>query len=156
MKVNEMKKPIEYFMTLASHVSTASKDPSTQVGCVIADPVTHKILGTGYNGFPRGVPDDPALLNDRAQKYPRIIHAELNAVLNAAQDLSGAYAYVTHPPCAQCTAVLIQAGIGCVFHMQADAQFMERFKDSYAISCDMANHANMDIYEIVKGEKGYV
>lgn len=43
----------EYFMAIARLSSMRSKDPSTQVGCCIVDPL-NRIVGVGYNGFPRG------------------------------------------------------------------------------------------------------
>ena len=45
----------EYFMTLALVASMKSKDPSTQVGAVIIDNRTRKLVSSGYNGFPRSL-----------------------------------------------------------------------------------------------------
>lgn len=100
------------FMQAAELVASWSKDPSTKVGCIIADS-DHNQLAEGFNGFPRGVADDERL-HDRPVKYKIIVHAEANAVASAARNghrLRGATAYVTLPPCAQCTSLLIQAGI---------------------------------------------
>lgn len=44
----------KYFIEMAMHVASKSKDPSTKVGCVIVGP-DNEIRSTGYNGFPRGV-----------------------------------------------------------------------------------------------------
>ena len=47
----------EYFMGVAVLSSMRSKDPNTQVGaCIVSD--DKKIIGVGYNGFPRGCSDD--------------------------------------------------------------------------------------------------
>lgn len=43
-----------YFIEMAMHIATKSKDPSTKVGCVIVGP-DNEVRSTGYNGFPRGV-----------------------------------------------------------------------------------------------------
>ena len=102
-------------LALAELVAGWSKDPSTQVGAVIADG-SHRIVSQGYNGLPRGVSDDPAVLADRDEKLRRTIHAEINAVLFAGRSVAGCTIYVTHPPCARCAAVLIQSGIARVVH----------------------------------------
>ena len=112
---------------VASVVARWSKDPSTQVGAVIAD-WAHRIVSQGYNGLPRGVRDDREVLADRDEKLRRTIHAEMNALLFAGRPVTGCTIYVTHPPCARCAAVLIQAGIARVVsgpavlgpHWQAD------------------------------------
>ena len=69
------------FLDLAEHVAGWSKDPSTQVGCVIVND-KRVVVGLGYNGFPRGVEDTPERLNDRPTKYLMVQHAEVNAILN--------------------------------------------------------------------------
>lgn len=97
------------FMGMAREAATWSKDPSTQVGAYIARgkrPVMH-----GFNGFPAGCDDSKAIYADRERKYRRVLHAEVNAILFAQQDLDGCTIYVTHAPCARCVAMIIQSGI---------------------------------------------
>lgn len=96
------------FMRQAFRIAEWSKDPATKVGAYIAD-YRNRVVGQGYNGPPRGTADNPNI--DRATKLRRTIHAELNAVLFAQRDLTGCTLYVTHHPCAQCAAVIVQAGI---------------------------------------------
>jgi len=84
------------FMGLGRHVAGWSKDPSTKVGAVIVNDRL-QVVGMGYNGFPRGTSDSGALYEDRERKYLRVVHAEVNAVLNATQSCMGATVYVTHP-----------------------------------------------------------
>ena len=100
------------FLELAQLISTWSKDPSTQVGCVLVGK-GRAIHSTGYNGFPRGVADDDRL-HDREKKYPLVVHAEENAVLNATStgaSLNGCVSYGTWPPCTRCARLYIQAGV---------------------------------------------
>ncbi|WP_159649893.1 deoxycytidylate deaminase [Erysipelothrix aquatica] len=104
----------EYFMGLAHLSAKRSKDPSTQVGAAIIDP-HKKIVGIGYNGFPIGVSDDEFPW-DRdgemlATKYPYVVHAELNAILNATTSLRGCSIYVSLFPCHECTKAIVQSGI---------------------------------------------
>ena len=96
----------EYFMGVALLASMRSKDPSTQVGACIVGP-DNIILSTGYNGFPRGCSDDEfPWAREGAEtetKYPFVVHAELNAILNAGgKSLRGARIYVALFPCNEC------------------------------------------------------
>ena len=109
-----MNKWDQRFMDMAQMVSTWSKDPSSQIGAVAVNS-EHRILATGYNGFPRGIEDTEERLNDRDQKYPRIIHAEMNVLMNALYNgvsVKNATLYVFGlPVCPDCTKSVIQAGI---------------------------------------------
>ena len=99
------------FIELAEHISTWSRDPSTKVGSVITNS-NNKVLGLGYNGFPRGVDDSEELYLNKEIKYSRVVHAEVNAILNAAQSLEGATIYTSAlPTCNECAKLVIQAGI---------------------------------------------
>ena len=134
------------FMSLAHHVAGWSKDPSSKVGAVLVND-KRQVIGLGYNGFPRGVDDDPGLYADRPTKYRRVVHAEVNAVLNATAATDGATAYVTHPCCSQCMALLIQAGVKRVVYRGNEA-LHERMGDSLAEAVAMALEACVEIEEI--------
>ena len=104
----------ETFMQMAELMGKRSKDPSTQVGAVIAD-ASHVVLGLGYNGWPRGI-DDEALSWDREGdyadiKYTYVVHAEINAIFNAHKDIRGATIYCTLFPCNECAQAMIQTGV---------------------------------------------
>lgn len=104
----------EYFMGLAHLSAKRSKDPSTQVGACIVSP-DHKVVGIGYNGFPNGCSDDEFPWDREgefgATKYPFVVHAELNAILNSNADLRGCSIYVSLFPCNECAKAIIQSGI---------------------------------------------
>lgn len=109
----------EYFMGIALLASKRSKDPNTQVGACIVDD-KNIILSTGYNGFPYGCSDDEYPWNRTGEdtKYSYVVHAELNAILNArANDLRGARLYVDLFPCNECAKAIIQSGIKEVVYM---------------------------------------
>ena len=111
----------EYFMGVALLASMRSKAPSTQVGACIVGP-DNIILSTGYNGFPRGCSDDEfPWAREGAEpetKYPFVVHAELNAILNAGgKSLQGARIYVALFPCNECAKSIIQAGISEVIYL---------------------------------------
>ena len=111
----------EYFMGVALLAAQRSKDPSTQVGACIVD-ANNRILSTGYNGFPKGCSDDefPWNRDDTLgeTKYPFVVHAELNAILNASgKSLAGATLYVALFPCNECAKAIIQSGITEVVYL---------------------------------------
>lgn len=109
----------EYFMGVALLASKRSKDPNTQVGACIVDQ-NNVILTTGYNGFPKGCSDDefPWDREGENTKYPYVVHAELNAILNASgKDLKGARIYVDLFPCNECAKAIIQSGIREVIYL---------------------------------------
>ena len=101
------------FLEMAKLVASWSKDPSTQVGAIAVRNRT--VIAQGYNGFPRGMDDDPQYYNDRPLKYRLIVHAEMNAIYNAAENgvsLKGSTLYVYGlPVCNDCAKGLVQAGI---------------------------------------------
>lgn len=133
------------FLSLAFHIGSWSKDPSTQVGCVIVRP-DRTVASVGYNGFPRGVDDADVRLNDRDTKYAMTVHAEMNAVVTARESLSGYTAYV-HPfqPCSTCAASLIQAGVVRVVAPLPTPEQLERWGDSMAIAQTMLEEAGVSL-----------
>lgn len=104
----------DYFMGISILSAQRSKDPNTQVGaCIVKN---NKIVGIGYNGFPIGCSDDELPWDRQADnvndtKYPYVVHAEVNAVLNSTVDLHGAAIYIALFPCNECAKILIQSGI---------------------------------------------
>jgi len=112
----------EYFMGIAMLAACRSKDPNTQVGaCIVSE--DNIIISTGYNGMPKGCSDDEFPWdrkgeNEAATKYPYVVHAELNAILNAnGRDLRGSRIYVALFPCNECAKAIIQSGIKEVIYL---------------------------------------
>jgi len=106
----------EYFMTMALVASLKSKDPSTQVGAVIIDNKTRKLVSSGYNGFPRYI-DDDQIPQTRPEKYLYVVHAELNAILHARRELSDCSLYVTVFPCSECMKAVVQSDIKRIVYL---------------------------------------
>lgn len=109
----------EYFMGLAHLSALRSKDPSTQVGaCIVSSDNT--VVGIGYNGLPRGCEDDEFPWGRDGEfldtKYPFVVHAELNAILNSHSDLRGCSIYVSLFPCNECAKAIIQSGISKIIY----------------------------------------
>lgn len=109
----------EYFMGVALLAAKRSKDPNTQVGACIVDQ-NNVILTTGYNGFPQGCSDDEFPWNREGEitKYPFVVHAELNAILNASgKSLRGSKLYVDLFPCNECAKAIIQSGVSEIVYL---------------------------------------
>ena len=134
------------FLQLAKHISEWSKDPSTQVGCVVVGP-DRELRSTGFNGLPRGIEDNEQRLNNREIKYPLICHAEENAIMHAARigmSLKDCTAYVTWPPCTRCARSLIQAGISTIVYPE-DIEIPERWMEDFTLSLNMLKEANISL-----------
>jgi dCMP deaminase len=132
------------FLELAKLVSTWSKDPSTQVGAVITR--GKFVVSLGFNGHPKGVADTPERLEIRENKYRTIIHAEINAILTAKQDLEGCTIYLwPFMPCSQCGAAIVQAGIKRVVAPQADN---DRWAESFKFTQEIFSEAGVELVEI--------
>lgn len=104
----------KYFMGVALLSSLRSKDPNTQVGACIVNQ-KKRIVGIGYNGFPYGCSDDDFPWENNQDflnsKYPYVVHAEANAILNSSCSLEEATLYVSLFPCNECAKLIIQSGI---------------------------------------------
>jgi dCMP deaminase len=115
-----------YYLAVCRSVALRSKDPNTQIGCVIVGPA-HEIRSTGYNSFPRGINDAVSERQSRPEKYLWIEHAERNAIYNAARagtPLEGCTIYVEVVPCMDCARAIVQAGIAQVI---VDADRMRQY-----------------------------
>jgi dCMP deaminase len=105
----------EYFMGIAIFTSLRSKDPSSKVGAVIVNQ-KNKIVGTGYNGFIAGVDEREFSWNREGEwlktKYPYVVHAEANAILNSTTSaLDDCRIYTTLFPCNECAKKIAQKEI---------------------------------------------
>ena len=137
---------VSRYFEIAGLVGTWSKDPSTKVGAIIVGD-KGQIISQGYNGFPRGVKDSPERYNNRELKYRLVVHAEMNAILNALYNGSsvvGASIYIHNlPVCQECAKAIIQAGLARVF---IDTSVNERWGDAWEISKTMFSEAGVRCY----------
>ena len=137
----------EYFMGIAYLSAMRSKDPSTQVGACIIDE-DKKIIGIGYNGFPIGSNDDEMPWNKEGEfldtKYPYVVHAELNAILNSIKSLKNCTIYVTHFPCNECAKAIVQSGIKKVVYFSDK----HKDKDSTKASIRILENAGLEVKKV--------
>ncbi|MFA0439341.1 cell division protein DedD [Vibrio sp. 10N.286.49.C2] len=130
------------FIQMAELVGSWSKDPSTQVGAVITK--NNRIVSVGFNGYPHGI-SDSAESDERETKYLKTLHAEENAILFAKRDLDACEIWVTHFPCPNCAAKIIQTGISVVHCPAQSEDFLSRWGDKISLSQDMFEQAEVKI-----------
>lgn len=104
----------ECFMRMAHLIAERSKDPSTQVGAVVAN-ADNVVVGLGYNGWPRGISNDNFTWEREGDflnsKYAYMCHAEENAIYNSNNSTKGCKIYCALFPCNECAKTIIQNGI---------------------------------------------
>jgi len=127
--------------------SKKSKDPSTKVGAVIARP-DKTVAGLGYNGYPKKMPDPRSSYENREEKYSRIIHAEINALLHTKEGVDG-YTLYTTPflPCDRCVVQMIQAGITTIIAPELTPELEERWGTALDKTKKYAEESGVLIYE---------
>lgn len=148
MSPEEITKWDRRFMDVALLISTWSKDPGTKVGAVLV--YNRNILSTGYNGFPCGISDNLERYADREVKLAYTVHAEVNALLNAAKNgakVSGATLYATFHPCVNCAASIIQGGVSRVVCPDISSA-PERWRDSFGRARDLMMEAGLKIVHL--------
>jgi dCMP deaminase len=146
----------KHYLKMARLVSERSKDRSTKCGCVLVR--GNSIVSTGYNGFPRGTEDyDNEEKHERPEKYYWFEHAERNAIYNAARmghSTSLCTAFVTGPPCVDCTRGMIQAGIQRVVipvkHNMADRGVVSEVWLEQAARCEKMMYDACIVYQMVE------
>ena len=118
----------EYFMSITVMVAKRSTCLRRHVGAVIVK--DKRILSTGYNGAPSGVPHCEAtgclrqnqdIPSGQRHELCRGLHAEQNAIIQAAYHgitIQGATLYCTNKPCVICTKMIINAGIRKIFYQE--------------------------------------
>jgi dCMP deaminase len=111
----------EYFMSIARLVAGRATCLRRKVGAVIVK--DRRILATGYNGAPAGLPhcSETGCVRERLRipsgerhELCRGIHAEQNGIIQSANygtGIAGATIYTTHHPCSVCAKMIINAGI---------------------------------------------
>ena len=141
----------EYYMNIAVQTSLRSTCIRRKVGAIIVK--DNRILATGYNGAPSGLPnccDNCNRCYRSAHNIPSgqmldmcyAVHAEQNAILNAmktGEDLRGASLYVNTYPCATCMKLTLQVGIRNIY-------YIDEYINSFTY--DMAREAGVELVKM--------
>lgn len=119
----------EYFMRIAMTVRLRADCTGSRVGALIVK--DRRIVSTGYNGTPEGMPNCSEGGCERCanrDQYPSgvgydlciCVHAEQNAILAAARfgiAVEGGTLYTTMKPCFGCAKEMLQARIETVYYL---------------------------------------
>lgn len=118
----------EYFMEITELVSKRSTCLRRKVGAVIVQ--DKRILTTGYNGAPRGLPhcleigclrEIKKVASGERQELCRGLHAEQNAIVQAALygiSIKGSVLYCTTQPCVTCAKMIVNSGIKAIIYKE--------------------------------------
>jgi dCMP deaminase len=119
------------FLEMASLVASWSKDPSTKAGAVIIRP-DRTVVSVGFNGFPKSMPDNPEWYSNREEKYSRVVHCEINAMIHSYENLKHCTLY-TFPfaPCDRCVVQMLQAGIVRFVFPEPTADALTRWAEAF-------------------------
>lgn len=145
MAIDRQTEKDRIFLAMCKFNSLLSKDPSTKVGAmVVRDDGT--ICSTGYNGFPRKISDLHSLLENRATKYPRMIHAEMNALHFARESVEGGTMYVwPFSPCHVCAPHIIQRGISRIVSINTSEDLKSRWDDSLEVAKELFDDGGVEL-----------
>lgn len=143
----------EYFMAITAEVAERATCTRRKIGAVLVK--DKRILATGYNGAPSGLPhcdvagclrEQRAIPSGTQHELCRGIHAEQNAVIQAARHgtaIDGSTVYCTHQPCVLCAKILINAGVQRIV-------YRESYPD--ALAAEMLDEAGVEVVRYAGGD----
>jgi len=130
-----------FYLKKANKIALNSKDQSTKVGAFILDEEEISPLGFGYNGMPRGLPDDDKEKNERPEKYLWYEHAERNAIYNSAQLLmNNSVILLTHFPNMDSARAIVSSGIDKIILPKED-----KAHEHYSRVMEMLRYSNVTL-----------
>ena len=137
------------FLDLAKHIASWSRDPSTQTGAVIVRP-DKSVCSVGFNGFPQRMPDNPEFYANRDEKYSRIVHCEMNAVLFSRDQSLHGYTLYTYPfmSCDRCFVHMVQKGITRFVAPQATEEQLTRWGPAFEKVRQYAREMGVELEEL--------
>lgn len=149
----------DYFMNITYMVSERSTCSRRKVGAIAVK--DKRILATGYNGAPAGVPHclDVGCLRQQlgipsGQRHEicRGLHAEQNVIIQAAVhgvSIAGADLYCTTLPCVQCAKMLINCGVRHIFyHQHYPDELALRMLDEAGVTLEQLHFVPMPLTDV--------
>lgn len=145
---------IKYMPIARSIGNELSKGRNTKVGAIILDDLRN-VKAVGYNGAARGSNADSLMdmRNTKPEKYNWIVHAEANAICNAAMSGSmtrGNVMIATNMPCIHCATLIAQSGIKAVVTIKPTDRFISVWRDSIKRTKILFNEVCIDLIVIDK------
>jgi dCMP deaminase len=134
-----------------------SDDPLTKNGAILVNQQGF-VIGQGSNCLPDGVKREPSRF-ERPEKYDYLIHAEQNAIVDAARRgnaTENATLYCPWAACTFCARSIIQSGVKKVItHKALMQQSHMKWPDEIAKAMQMFQEAGVEFFEF-DGEIGRV
>ncbi len=129
-------------MEVAERTATLSRARRLQVGCIIVK--DDAIISQGWNGTPKGFDNNCENENDDGTLTTKneVIHSEINALMKIAKGThssDGAYMFLTHSPCYDCTKAIIQSGIKKVY-------FRTPYREESPV--ELLKKANVEVHQV--------
>jgi dCMP deaminase len=106
----------EVYMRMAEELAKRSTCARLQVGSVITTADLTQVLGIGYNGNARGLPNR---CDSSEPGNCGCLHSEQNALIKAGAQLPGKVMFVSASPCVMCAKMIINANVGRVYFREA-------------------------------------
>jgi dCMP deaminase len=106
----------EVYMRMAEELAKRSTCARLQVGSVITTSDLTQVLGIGYNGNARGLPNR---CDSSEPGSCGCLHSEQNALIKAGAQLPGKVMFVSASPCVMCAKMIINANVGRVYYREA-------------------------------------
>ena len=136
------------FLNLARHISSWSKDRSTNCGTIVVDK-KNRVVGMGYNGLPTGIFDSEERLNNRELKYNLTVHSEMNAIAFANKSVENCTLYVwPMGPCVRCATMIIQVGIIKVIAPKLSIELEKRWGESMILTREIFKEVGIEFIEV--------
>ncbi len=103
-------------MRMAEELAKRSTCARNQVGSVIATGDLTQVLGIGYNGNARGLPN--ACDSDEVGRCG-CLHSEANCLIKAGAQIPGKVMFVTVSPCVMCAKMIVNSNVARVYFRDA-------------------------------------
>lgn len=124
---------IEWYVGFAEQAAKRSPDAETKVGAALVNSFTGAVVAMGFNGFIRGA-NKQLLPKTRPDKYPYMVHAEVNLIANCARhgiSMENCEMYCTLSPCVSCMRNIWNCGITRIYvkELYKDFEDIKKMKD---------------------------
>ena len=106
----------EVYMRMAEELAKRSTCARSRVGSVITTGDLTQVLGIGYNGNARGLPN---ACDGTEPGRCGCLHSEANALIKAGAQVEGKIMFVTMSPCGMCAKMMINANVRRVYYRAA-------------------------------------
>lgn len=133
------------YIDLAKSISGNSEDPGTKTGAVLVAAAGKEFYG--WNHMPPGTP--PEVWNDREAKLARVVHAEIDVLMDAGLLAHSATLYI-HPwmPCERCAAAVASSGVKRVVARKGDPEREQRWSKSFVLARQIFADAGVELLEV--------